>query len=193
MKSQVTTHYGDEGMTRTLSGIRAPKHHPILEAAGDLDTFRSHLALLRLDLLEEAGRPHEEEAAFLWWLLHVCFLMGSAVSDPGRAHPEFRQGEIDEAYIQRLESEQMRLEEKVRLPHAFIVSASNRCAAEADIAATLARRFERRLTALKEAEPAFACAALLVFVNRLSDYLFILARYLDGGTYQTVDYSAAHP
>ena len=63
-------------------------------------------------------------------------------------------------------------------------------AAEIDYNAALVRGLERALVGLKEAVPEFRGEALLAFVNRLSDYLFILARTVEGGQHQTVDYSA---
>ncbi len=193
MKSQVTTHYGDGGMTRSLGGDRVPKSHPVMEAVGALDAFRAQLCLLRLALLEKPGGGHAAEAECLWWLLHVCFLMGAEISDPLKKHPEWRRGEVGGGHLKKLEAEQARLEGMTPLPRAFVVSAANTTAALADIAATSARTFERRLVALKEAEPGFDAEGLFAFVNRLSDYLFILARHLDGGEHQTVDYGAAAP
>lgn len=84
-----------------------------------------------------------------------------------------------------------RLEQELELPRGFVVSASNAVAAQADLTAAVARRFERRLAALKEQVPDFDTTHLLPFANRLSDYFYILARRLDGGEYQAVDYGAA--
>jgi len=193
LHSQVTTKYGDGGMTRTLGGEKVPKTHPILQANGALDSLRARLARLRLMILERNPADAEELAAFLWWLLHVCFVAGAEISDPLWKHHAAHPGKIGPDYLAKLEGEQARLESITTLPHAFIVSASNLASAEADIAATVAREFERRLVAMHEALPEFACDDLLSFTNRLSDYLFILARRLDNGKYQTVDYTAARP
>lgn len=188
MKSQVTTKYGDGGMTRSLGGDKVPKDHPIVEATGALDTLRAELALLRLEMVERPGGESSPEADFLWWLLHMCFVMGAEISDPLRKHPEWRQGEVGPKHLAHLEKEQARLEAATPLPRAFIVSATNRAAARADITTTMARAFERRLVSLKSAVPEFQADNLLAFVNRLSDYLFILARHLDGGEHHPVDY-----
>ena len=75
------------------------------------------------------------------------------------------------------------------LSQVVIVSAATKLAAQADLTATVARTFERSLVRLKEAVPAFEADHILPFANRLSDYFWILARYLDEGTHQTVDYS----
>jgi len=190
MRSQVTTKTGDDGSTRILAGDRVPKDDPIVEATGALDSLRAELALLRLEILEnDGGGAHEPEAAFLWWLLHACFLIGAEVSDPLKKHPKWRQGEIGPKHLAHLEEEQARVEALTPLPRSFIVSAANRAAARADLAATTARTFERRLVTLKRAVPEFPADHLLRFTNRLSDYLFMLARRLDGDTHLPVDYA----
>lgn len=189
MRSRVTTKNGDAGSTRTLGGDVLSKSHPIVECTGRLDALRAHLALLRLEII--AAQPDELEALekFLFWLLHCCFLIGAEVNDPKRKHPEYRQGEIGAFHLDRLEVEQARLEAMVTFPRGFIVSAGNRTAAVADVVATVARDFERSLVRLSEAIPEFKATALIAFTNRLSDYLYVLARYLDKGRGQPVDYS----
>lgn len=186
MKSQVTTGKGDHGETRILGGEVLPKSHPVLECTGSLDTLRAHLAMLRLETVK-AG--HNDLAEFLLWVLHTCFLMGTAINDPKRRHHEYRIEDISEKHLRRLEAEQARLENETPLPRAFIAAASNPAAAWADLTATVARTLERNLVRLKEAEPAFEAEAILAYVNRLSDFLFILARRLEEGRHQTVDYS----
>ena len=186
-RSQVTSKRGDQGETTTLGGDDVPKSHPIIECCGYVDELRAHIALVRQQVA--ATRPKDAESAdFLLWLLHCCFAIGSHCSDPRNAHPEYRQVDLGPTHIDKLEAFQQRLEEAVTLPRKFIVSASNPLAAQTDVLTTYVRRLERAIVRLKESEPAFACADILVFVNRLSDTLYMLARYFDEGAYQTVDY-----
>lgn len=189
MKSQVTTKNGDLGTSRILSGEVVSKAHPVIECSGWLDALRAQVALLRLRILAEKPPEHEAMSDFLLWLLHCLFLIGAEVNDPWKKKPTARYDIVSPKHLEKLETEQRRLEETVRLPHAFIVSAATVLAAEADVATTTARTFERSLVRLKEAVPEFEAGALLAFMNRLSDYLFILARHLDAGNYHTVDYS----
>ena len=189
MKSRVTTGKGDDGATRTLAGERVAKSHPILEATGDLDSLRAHIALIRLHILEEQVADAEEHGDFLFWLLHVCFLIGTEVNDPERIHPEYRAAELTTKELQRIESFQEKLEGELNLPKAFIASAATRLAAEVDLAATVARRLERSLVRLKEAVPEFETAIIVPFVNRISDFLYVLARVLEAGDHSAVDYS----
>jgi cob(I)alamin adenosyltransferase len=193
LDSQVTTKIGDEGTTRTLGGDTLSKSHPIVEANGALDSLRAQLALLRLVIMDRNPVRAEDHTTFIWWLMHLCFLAGAEISDPLWKHHASHPGKIGPEHLAKLEAEQARLEQMTPLPHAFIVSAANVAAAAADVTATVARQFERRLVALHEAVPEFACGDLLIFANRLSDFLFILARHLDDGRFQTVDYNAAMP
>ncbi len=186
--SQVTTRNGDSGTTRTLAGDVLAKSHAVLECTGWVDSLRAQTAYIRLLILEKKSRDHAEVADFLLWLLHVYFLMGSAVNDPLNKHPEYRKGEIGPEHLERLEAEQRRLEKLIRLPKSFIVSASNLVSAQTDVTATVARTLERNLVRLQEAIPGFEAAAMLSFCNRLSDYLYILARYLEEGHHLVVDY-----
>ncbi len=188
MRSQVTTKRGDRGESTALSGGSFPKSHPIMECVGTLDELRAQLALARLEIIECRGDPEEQQAAFLAWLLNACFALGAQCSDPVQRKPEFHAVTIEPRHVTRIEEEQARLEEIVTLPSAFIASAANRESAQVDVACTVARRFERALVRLKEAYPESNLDAPLVFVNRLSDYLYILARHLEGGEHHVVDY-----
>ena len=188
MKSQITTKRGDGGESTALSGDDYSKGHVLMECVGTVDELRAHLALTRLLVLEERPEGHEATADMLRWLLHACFAIGASCSDPLNRRPQFHDTAIGPKHIQRLEIDQARIEEQVTLPRAFVVSASSRVSAQLDVTCTVARRFERTVVRLKEHFPDFDAADILVFVNRLSDYLFMLARHMDGGRFDTVDY-----
>jgi cob(I)alamin adenosyltransferase len=188
-RSQVTTKRGDAGETTTLSGEALPKCHPIMECTGAVDRLRAQTALLRLRLLERDATKHKESGDFLWWLLHCYFLIGTECSDPDGKLPDIRKTTLSNTHLQRLEEEQARLEATLNLPPKFIVSAANVVAAEADLTCVAVRELERALTALRQEKPNFPPEPTLAFVNRLSDYFFILARSLDKGNHQTVDYT----
>lgn len=188
MKSIVTTGNGDTGETRTLGGAALSKGHPIIECTGLLDRLRAQIALLRLHLLESKPEARAE-ADFLYWLLHCCFLIGSRVNDAGNVHPECRHGDIEERHLRQLEAEQERMEGTLHLPKSFVVSASTTLAAVADCTAVTARDFERGLVRAAEAAPELRQTLLLPFANRMGDFFFVLARYLEDGQHQAVDYS----
>lgn len=189
MRSQVTTKRGDQGRAVTISGDEYAKSHPVFECCGDLDTLRAETALRRFDVLQSGRDDAQELGAFLFWLLHVYFLVGSQCNDPGNKRPEYRKEDVGPKHLARLESMQARLEAGIRLPKAFIVSASNDLAARIDLLCTTARRFERSVVRLKEAVPEFGADDILAFANRLSDFLYVLARHLENGEHTALDYS----
>lgn len=188
MRSQVTTKRGDRGTTVTITGEEFPKSHPLVECCGQLDTLRAYTALSRLELLKSGREDAEELGRFLLWVLHVYFLIGSQCNDPRNRNPEYRKEDVGPRHLEKLESIQEALESGVRLPKQFIVSASAPLSAQIDFACTLARQLERSVVRLKEAIPEFKAEHILAFLNRLSDCLFILARYLENGEHVTVDY-----
>ncbi len=159
-----------------------------MECVGTLDEFRAHLALVRVLLASCEPFPKEEDTV-LYWLQRLCFLIGAHCSDPLHQQPQFHPGSITDAHVKRLENIQEQIEEKVQLPHAFIVGATTRIAAELDITCTIARRFERTLARLGEVFPESQPPELMAFVNRVSDVLFLLARVFDKGQYQTISYT----
>jgi len=189
MKSFVTTKNGDGGTTRLISGEIVPKDHAAVVCTGVLDGFRADLALLRIDVLASGRDDAEDLGAFLFWLLHVCFLVGTEVNDPKRRHPEYRIDEVGEGHLSTLEARQAVIEAGLNIPRQFIVSATNRLAASTDCCATRTRDLERAIVALQREEPQFQSAHLLRFVNRLSDFLVVLARHLEDGHHRPVDYS----
>ena len=190
MKSRVTTKNGDAGTTRTLGGHVVSKGDIIIECTGRLDALRAHTARVRLQLIAACGDSEEGLSETLYWLLHVLFLLGTQINDPEGKQAENRKGEVSEAHVARLEAAQEALEGEVELPAAFIISASSVLAAEMDVVATVARDLERSLVRLKEAVPGFEGVHVLAFINRVSDYFFVVARYLEKGEHRTVDYGA---
>lgn len=188
MGSQVTTKRGDTGTTVLISGERESKSHPILECCGQLDTLRAGTALCRQSLLAMKDPQSQSAAGFLNWLIHALFLVGSQCNDPLNRHPEYRHRDLTQADLDRLEEYQAAFESEVKLPRSFIASATNRVSAELDLLCTQVRTFERSLIRLKEAVPDFQAETLVAFTNRLSDSIYMLARFMERGEYAPVDY-----
>jgi ATP:cob(I)alamin adenosyltransferase len=188
MRSQVTTKKGDRGTTVTIAGVEYPKSHPLVECCGQIDTLRAYTALCRINILASGREDAQRLGELLHWLLHVYFLIGSQCNDPENIKPHYRRVDLGAGHLAKLEAFQAELEAQVKLPKQFILSASTALAAQLDFACTLVRQTERSAVRLKEAVPAFESEHILAFLNRLSDCLFMLARYLDGGAFVTVDY-----
>lgn len=187
-RSQVTTKRGDLGETVAISGDTYSKSHVIMDVCGGVDALRAQTALARLVVLDSEAPGANDHGAFLLWLMHVYFLIGSECSDPLNKHPEYRKLDVSAKHLETLEAEQAKLELGTRLPKQFIAGASNHAAAQLDIASTQARALERGIVRLVEATPEFGAESILAFVNRLSDFLFMLARAMEDGEHMTVDY-----
>ena len=138
---------------------------------------------------KEKIEAYTEACFFLYWLLHVCFLIGAQCNDPLNRKPEYRNRDLAKVHLEKLEGFQEKLETEVTLPNFFIVSASNELAALSDLLCTDVRRLERSIVSLKEAVPEFDTTVLLPFVNRLSDTIFMLSRWLENGEHTPVDYA----
>lgn len=188
MKSQVTTKRGDAGMTTTIAGEALPKSHAIFECCGQLDALRAQTALSRLLVLESSHPEAVRVSDFLHWLLHMYFAIGSQCNDPKNARPEYRRVDVGPEHVARLEAYQADFEAQVTLPRQFVLSAATVASAQLDVTCTAARTAERSVVRLKESTPEFQAELILAFMNRLSDTLFMLARWLDGGAFTIVDY-----
>jgi cob(I)alamin adenosyltransferase len=187
MTSRVTTGHGDGGFSRSLGGESLPKSHRVMEAVGATDEFRAQVALVRQLVMRDRPDDHETET-LLRWIMTASFPIGTECSDPGRLKPTYRAVELTDRHLAHLEAEQARMEACIVWPNAFISGASNALAAQADLAATAARVLERRMVALRDDYPDFHGEVLLPFVNRLSDTLYVLARFLEDGVHDPVDY-----
>ena len=190
MQSRITTKRGDRGETVALSGETYSKSHAVMACVGTLDELRAHAAWLRLRIREEQPRDADTLCDFLFWLLHMFFVLGTFCSDPLCKHPEYHKRALSPADLDKLEKEQERLESQIDLPAAFVVSASNSLAAQADVTCTVARRLEREFVRLVETIPGLPGDLPLAFLNRLGDYFFVLARFIESPKHETVDYHA---
>ena len=167
--SQIATRTGDNGTTGLGNNERVSKDSSRVRAMGDVDELNSHLGVLLCEPMPETVR------ALLVEVQHQLFNLGGELSIPGF---ELLKGEavvaLDEA-LANFNAELPKLQE-------FILPAGTRAAALAHVCRTVARRAEREVVALGNAEA--LNDAPRQYLNRLSDLMFVLARVLnrmDGG------------
>lgn len=161
--SKVYTRTGDDGTTAMADGSRQPKHSPVMQAIGDVDELNAVIGLLRAEDLPDSIDIQ------LKLIQNDLFSMGGELS-----MPEFQL--IDDGYIARLENDLDVMNEDLTPLKDFILPAGNRKVAVCHLARTVCRRAERSLV---EYQQEFSVRdKLLSYINRLSDYLFVLARYL---------------
>lgn len=167
-KSIIYTGGGDKGTTALVGGFRVPKTHPRLEAYGTIDELNSHIGLL----MAETDDP--ETLDTLRFVQHKLFTVGSYLAtDPTKT--DFRiESRVTPEAIHRLEGAIDRLDAQLPRLKAFVLPGGNRASAEAHVCRTVCRRAERRIYRLTE--EAEVEAPVLIFINRLSDLLFVIAR-----------------
>lgn len=170
--SQIATRTGDDGTTGLGDNTRVSKGSARVHAMGDVDELNSHIGLLLCEDMSEGVRH------LLVEVQHQLFNLGGELSIPGYEllKPDAVLA-LDEALAQH-NAALPRLQE-------FILPAGTRAAAQAHVCRTVARRAERAVVALGQAEP--LRDAPRQYLNRLSDLLFVLARVLNrhrpgGGT-----------
>ena len=164
---KIYTRTGDEGVTSLLSGERVPKFHLRLETYGTVDELNSHLGAARAEGL------HALPTALTARLQEELFLLGA---DLAAATTSPRPGRMSPDHIRRLESEIDEMTEQLPPLRHFILPGGTPAAAQLHLARTVCRRAERMACQLVQAGEEVNPAALM-YLNRLSDHLFTLARW----------------
>jgi len=163
--SKIYTRTGDDGTTGLGDGARVPKHSARIEALGAIDELNSQLGLL----LTEPGLPTAMQT-MLTHIQHELFELGGELSIPNYTR-------IDAAMVTQLERELDALNDALPPLKEFILPGGSRAAALCHVARAVCRRAERRLAALAQQEA--VSPAALMYLNRLSDLLFVLCRALN--------------
>lgn len=164
--TQIATRTGDDGTTGLGDGSRIPKDHLRVQAMGDVDELNSTLGLLLCEPLPDGVR------ALLVAIQHELFNLGGELSIPGYALLKDDAVAALDAALAEHNGNLPRLKE-------FILPAGTRSAALAHVGRTVARRAERAVVALANAESGAVRETPRQYLNRLSDLLFVLARVLN--------------
>jgi cob(I)alamin adenosyltransferase len=164
---------GDRGMTSLLSGERVPKTHPRVEACGELDELASVLGALVSSLPADSAELRREIQGIQGMLLHIGASLATTNDSPTAGM--LRQVGADDTRLLELAIE--RIEHPLPPLQGFILPGGHPSAAWAHVARTVCRRAERRAVAIgADAGENGRLAAVLAWLNRLSTYLFVLAR-----------------
>ena len=167
-KATIYTGTGDGGSTSLIGGCRVQKNHPRVEAYGTLDELNAHLGLLCATIDDNGTTAFIESMESEILSLASYLATESPVPCP-----------IANDNIQRLEQAIDALEAELPAMHSFILPAACETAARANVCRTICRRAERAMVTLQQSchiEPHG-----MIFINRLSDYLFLLQRKLMQG------------
>ena len=167
--SKITTRTGDDGETGLGDGSRTRKDSPRVAALGEIDELNSAIGVLLAETVPERIREGLESVQ------HDLFDLGGDVSIPGRAT-------MTGGQVRKLETLQDELNSDLPMLKEFILPGGTRAAALAHLARAVCRRAERSLVALSSSEK--VADAGRIYLNRLSDLLFVLGRVLnrEGGS-----------
>jgi cob(I)alamin adenosyltransferase len=167
---KIYTKTGDRGDTGLFGGGRVPKSHPRVVAYGDVDELNSVLGLCRatepMPRVDEVLLPIQRD------LLAIGALL--ATPNPEKMREHLTKARIDDARIRSLEAAIDAGDLEIEPLKAFIIPGGTQKAAILHVARTVCRRAERSVVAMQKSEAIPSIA--VVYLNRLSDLLFTLAR-----------------
>ena len=164
---KIYTRTGDAGETGLLGGVRVKKHDPRIEAYGTVDELNAVLGVVR------ASHPSQRVAQILEHIQNELFSVGAELATPTPEGSHF--GRIDEPHVARLEEMIDLCEAELEPLRNFILPGGSLAAAHLHLARTVCRRAERFVVKLAETSP--VSPQVIVYLNRLGDLLFVLARF----------------
>ena len=173
---KVYTKTGDKGTTALFGGTRVPKHHIRIESYGTVDELNSHIGLIRDQDI------HQDYKTVLIEIQDRLFTVGAILATPPEketlknGQPRLQQLGILDSDIEYLEKEIDTMEESLPQMTHFVLPGGHTTVSYCHIARCVCRRAERLAVHLNELEP--TDLHVLTYLNRLSDYLFVLARKL---------------
>ncbi|MDR0331856.1 MAG: cob(I)yrinic acid a,c-diamide adenosyltransferase [Dysgonamonadaceae bacterium] len=168
-KSGIYTKSGDNGKTSLIGGTRVSKTHVRLEAYGTIDELNSFVGWLRCVINEEMHRE------FLHFVQCKLFTVGAYLATETENKSPKESALLLENDIARIETEIDKIDSQLSPLRKFVLPGGNETASRAHICRTITRRAERLV--YRVAEEYLVADEVFAFLNRLSDYFFVLARW----------------
>lgn len=164
----IVTKKGDKGKTSLFAGGFVDKDHVIVEACGTLDELCSFLGMAKSFLKNRSAKNILED------IQNDLFIVGAEVSCKAGLAGRLKK-RMNSVYVARLDKIIGKLEKKNQLRKIFCLPGENSLSGVLDVARTIARRAERRVVTLSK-KRMLKNPHILVYLNRLSDLLYLLAR-----------------
>ena len=172
--NKIYTRTGDDGTTGLVAGPRRKKHDLRVESYGEVDEANSCIGLVRQHLAD-----HPTLDQMLVRIQNDLFDLGADLATPDTGKKlDYEPLRIVQAQVDRLEVEIDTLNADLEPLRSFVLPGGTEAAAALHLARTVARRAERRIVALQDSEEAVSAAAV-AYINRLSDFLFVAARWVN--------------
>lgn len=174
--NKIYTRTGDDGTTALGSGMRVPKHDPRIWAFGTVDETNAAIGMVRLEL----GQSDTQIDDMLGRIQNDLFDLGAdlCVPEDGKEANESALRMV-QSQVDRLESEIDELNGELEPLRSFILPGGTRAAAALHVARTICRRAERLMAELAAIEDETVGKEALLYINRLSDFLFVAGRYVN--------------
>ncbi|HXS35091.1 MAG TPA: cob(I)yrinic acid a,c-diamide adenosyltransferase [Flavipsychrobacter sp.] len=168
---KIYTKTGDKGTTSLIGGVRVPKSHIRIESYGTIDELNSYIGMVS----DMAANSQITE-----WLREIqdrLFTIGSELATTPDKEVKMKLPDLHDSDVQWLEQSIDKMNESLPEMRAFILPGGNLAASTCHVARCVCRRAERLCVGMHEQnEP--VSDLIIKYLNRLSDYLFVLARYI---------------
>jgi cob(I)alamin adenosyltransferase len=169
MSFKIYTKTGDQGHTSLIGGVRVPKSHLRIESYGTVDELNSYLGLIK----DQLTLPKAKET--LYEIQDRLFTVGAVLaSDPEKS--KMKVPDLHESDIELLEKEMDEMDAELPMLKNFVLPGGNVVASHCHVARCICRRAERIVVHL--AGESEVPEIIMRYLNRLSDYLFMLSRYI---------------
>lgn len=176
-KSKVYTKTGDKGETSLVSGSRLPKSDARIELYGELDELNSRVGVATSYMTEDVKLTATID--FLHHVQSAIFDLGSNLACEPENRQKYKLPQISDEFIQDMEQEIDRLDLELEELKNFILPGGSNAAAALHVCRTGTRTMERMLLRFQDTKGEELPKNSVVFLNRLSDYFFVLARYVN--------------
>lgn len=170
MAFKIYTKTGDLGKTSLIGGTKVPKSHLRIESYGTVDELNSYIGLVSDHLTHELTKITLKE------IQDRLFTIGSSLACDPDKEPRMKIPDLKEADIVLLENEIDKMNEHLPEMKSFILPGGHAAVSTAHITRCVCRRAERLCVNMQE-HNLFVDPLVIKYLNRLSDYLFVLARY----------------
>jgi cob(I)alamin adenosyltransferase len=171
MALKIYTKTGDKGQTSLIGGTKVPKSHERIESYGTVDELNSFIGLLNDHLTDNHSRLILKE------IQDRLFTIGSSLAcDPDKEH-HLKIPDLKPEDVNLLETEMDKMNEVLPAMRSFVLPGGHVAVSTAHVARCVCRRAERICVNMQE-NKLFIEPLIIKYLNRLSDYLFVMARYI---------------
>ena len=171
MSTKIYTKTGDLGKTSLIGGTKVPKSHIRIETYGTVDELNSYIGLVNDNLNDEHTKTVLQE------IQDRLFTIGSSLACDPEKEPRMKIPDLKEEDINLLEEEMDKMNETLPAMKFFVLPGGHVAVSTTHVARCVCRRAERLCVNMQEHE-LFVEPLVIKYLNRLSDYLFVVSRYI---------------